>query len=393
MSGLVRQFTNNATTLARRFVLSSSQITRAAPHIRDANSVQRVWNYIVIASIPSWLIGLWSLGHQTNLAIADFALDPAPGWRAALLVKTGIGLDAFDVMACVAHGALYFLPIFIVALLVGGFWESLFAAVRKRPVDEGLLYIAWFVALMMPANAPLYQVAHGMSFGIVFGKLIFGGSGRYLVNPAMFAIAFLVFSYSDLMFSEGAWVPVAGYDQPTVLELVTEEGGLKVIHAVDYSWWQLFLGDQPGAIGVVSILGAALGAAFLVLTGVASWRVIAGALLGLVGASLVGNITAPDHLILSIPWYWHLVLGGFAFGVAFIATDPVTGAMTNPGRWGFGLLVGALTVVIRCGNISYYEAMIFAILLASLFSPLIDYFVVQATIRRRRLRLEASADG
>jgi len=390
MSGPVRQFARNAGTLARRFVLSSNQVTRAAPHIRDANNVQRVWNTIVIASIPSWLIGLWSLGHQVNLAIADFALDPAPGWRAALLVKTGIGLDAFDVIACMAHGALYFLPIFAVALLVGGFWESLFAAVRKRPVDEGLLYIAWFVALMMPANAPLYQVAHGMSFGIVFGKLIFGGSGRYLVNPAMFAIAFLVFSYSDLMFSEGAWVPVAGYDQPTVLELVTEEGGLKVIHAVDYSWWQLFLGDRPGAVGVVSILGAMLGAAFLVLTGVASWRVIAGALTGLIGASLLGNVIAPDHLILSIPWYWHLVLGGFAFGVAFIACDPVTGAMTDPGRWVFGLLVGALTVVIRLGSVSYYEAMIFAILLASLFSPLIDHLVVHLNVRRRRLRLEAS---
>jgi len=393
MSDLIRQFAKNAGTLARRFVLSSSQITRAAPHIRDANNVQRVWNTIVIASIPSWLIGLWSLGHQVNLAIADFALDPAPGWRAALLMKTGIGMDAFDVTACMAHGALYFLPIFAVALLVGGFWEALFAAVRKRPVDEGLLYIAWFVALMMPANAPLYQVAHGMSFGIVFGKLIFGGSGRYLVNPAMFAIAFLVFSYSDLMFSKGAWVPVAGYDQPTVLELVTEEGGLKVIHAVDYSWWQLFLGDQPGAVGVVSILGALLGAAFLILVGMASWRVIAGALLGLIGVSMLGNVIAPDHLILSIPWYWHLVLGGFAFGVAFIATDPVTGAMTDPGRWGFGLLVGALTVVIRLGNISYYEAMIFAILLASLFSPLIDYFVVQMNIRQRRQRLGASADG
>jgi len=393
MSGLVRQFTKNAGTLARRFLLSSNQITRAPPHIRDANSAQRVWNYLVIASLPSWLIGLWSLGHQTNLAIADFALDPAPGWRAALLLKMGIGLDAFDVMACVAHGALYFLPIFVVALLVGGFWESLFAAVRKRPVDEGLLYIAWFVALMMPANAPLYQVAHGMSFGIVFGKLIFGGSGRYLVNPAMFAIAFLVFSYSDLMFSEGAWVPVAGYDQPTVLELVTEEGGLRVIPAVDYSWWQLFVGDRPGAVGVVSILGALLGAVFLLLTGMASWRVIAGALVGLIGVSLLGNAIAPDHLILSIPWYWHLVLGGFAFGVVFIATDPVTGAMTNPGRWGFGLLVGALTVVIRLGNISYYEAMIFAILLASLFSPLIDHLVVQINVRRRRLRLEGAVDG
>jgi Na+-transporting NADH:ubiquinone oxidoreductase subunit B len=393
MRVLAGKFLENAGILARRFVLSSHMVTRAAPHIRDANNVQRLWNYFVIASVPSWLIGLWSLGHQTNLAIADLALDPAPGWRASLLLQSGIGLDPFDTMACVAHGALYFLPIFIVALLAGGFWESLFATLRKKTVDEGLLYIAWFVALMMPADAPLYQVAHGMSFGIVFGKLIYGGSGRYLVNPAMFAIAFLVFSYSELMFGEGAWVPVAGYDQPTVLELVTEEGGLRVIPAVDYSYWQLFLGDRPGAVGVVSVLGAAIGAAFLIWTGMASWRVIAGALLGLIGVSLLGNAIAPDHLILSIPWYWHLVLGGFAFGAVFIATDPVTGAMTDPGRWGFGLLVGGLTVVIRLGNVSYYEAMIFAILLASLFSPLIDYIVVRRNIRRRRLRLQEVGDA
>ena len=220
MNRLVAQVVENASLLLRRFVLSSHSVTRAPPHIRDANNVQRLWNYFVIASIPSFLIGLWNLGHQLNLAIAAFAVDPAPGWRAALLVKTGIGLDSTDIMACVAHGALYFLPIFIVALLVGAFWESLFAALRKKRVDEGLLYIAWFVALMMPADAPLYQVAHGMSFGIVFGKLIYGGSGRYLVNPAMFAIAFLVFSYSELMFAEGAWVPVEGYDQPTALEFV-----------------------------------------------------------------------------------------------------------------------------------------------------------------------------
>ncbi|MEJ2384734.1 MAG: RnfABCDGE type electron transport complex subunit D [Xanthomonadales bacterium] len=393
MNRLVNQVVENAGILLKRFVLSSHSVTRAPPHIRDANNVQRLWNYFVIASIPSFLIGLWSLGHQLNLAIADFALDPAPGWRAALLVKTGIGLDASNLMACVAHGALYFLPIFIVALVVGGFWESLFAALRKKRVDEGLLYIAWFVALMMPADAPLYQVAHGMSFGIVFGKLIYGGSGRYLVNPALFAIAFLVFSYSELMFSKGAWVPLAGYDQPTVLELVTEEGGLRVIGAVDYSYWQLFLGDRPGAVGVVSVLGAAIGAVFLILTGMASWRVIVGALLGLIGVSMLGNALAPDHLILSIPWYWHLVLGGFAFGAVFIATDPVTGAMTDPGRWGFGLLVGGLTVVIRLGNISYYESMIFAILLASLFSPLIDFVVVRMNIRRRRLRFKEVGDA
>ena len=393
MNRLVAQVVENASLLLRRFVLSSHSVTRAPPHIRDANNVQRLWNYFVIASIPSFLIGLWNLGHQLNLAIAAFAVDPAPGWRAALLVKTGIGLDSTDIMACVAHGALYFLPIFIVALLVGAFWESLFAALRKKRVDEGLLYIAWFVALMMPADAPLYQVAHGMSFGIVFGKLIYGGSGRYLVNPALFAIAFLVFSYSELMFSKGAWVPLAGYDQPTVLELVTEEGGLRVIEAVGYTYWDLFLGDRPGAVGVGSVLGAAIGAVFLILTGMASWRVIVGALLGLIGVSMLGNALAPDHLILSIPWYWHLVLGGFAFGTVFIATDPVTGAMTDPGRWGFGLLVGGLTVVIRLGNISYYEAMIFAILLASLFSPLIDFVVVQMNIRRRRRRMQEVADG
>jgi Na+-transporting NADH:ubiquinone oxidoreductase subunit B len=379
--------------LLRRFALSSHAVTRAPPHVRDSNNVQRLWNYFVIASLPAWLLGLWSVGHQTNLAIADFALAEVPGWRAWLLVEAGIGFDPASVMACVAHGSLFFLPIFFVALAVGAFWESLFAAFRRKPLDEGLLYIAWFFALMMPAAAPLYQVAHGISVGIVIGKLIYGGSGRYLVNPALFGIAFLVFSYPDLLFGEGAWVPVAGYDQPTVLELITEEGGLRVVAAVDYHYWPMFLGDRPGAVGVVSTLGAALGAIFLIWTGMASWRVIAGALLGLIGMSLIGNYLAPDHQLLSIPWHWQLVLGGFAFGAVFIATDPVAGPWTDPGRWGFGLLVGSLTVLIRVGSVSYYEGMIFAILLASLFSPLIDYIVAELNIRRRRLRLLETRDG
>jgi Na+-transporting NADH:ubiquinone oxidoreductase subunit B len=390
---VIRQFLQGFGILFRRFILSSHTVTRAPPHIRDANNVQRLWNYFVIASLPSWLIGLWSVGHQLNLAIADFAVTEVPGWRAWLLAKSGVGFDAFSVMDCVAHGALYFLPAFLVALLVGAFWESLFAAVRRKRLDEGLLYIVWFYALMMPASAPLYQVAHGISIGIVLGKLVYGGSGRYLVNPALLGIAFLVFSYPDLLFGKGAWVPLAGYDQPSVLELVTEEGGLRVVAAVDYSYWQLFLGDQPGAVGVVSVLGAVIGAIFLVWTGMASWRVIAGALAGLIGMSLIGNYFAPDHQMLSIPWYWHAVLGGFAFGAVFIATDPVAGAMTNAGRWGYGLLLGALTVLIRVGNVSYYEDVIFAILLASTFSPLIDYVVVELHIRRRRKRLQEAADA
>jgi Na+-transporting NADH:ubiquinone oxidoreductase subunit B len=390
---VIKDFFNGFGILFRRFLLSSHTVTRAPPHVRDANNVQRLWNYFVIASLPSWLIGLWSLGHQTNLAIADFALAEVPGWRAGLLLKAGIGFDPFSVMACVAHGALYFLPIFLTALLVGAFWESLFAAVRRKRLDEGLLYIAWFVALMMPASAPLLQVAHGMAVGIVIGKLIYGGSGRYVMSPALLAVAFLIFSYPDLLFGKGAWVPVAGYDQPPVLDLVKEEGGLRVVAAVDYSYWQLFLGDQPGAVGVVSVLGAVVGALFLVWTGMASWRVIAGSVIGLIGMSLLGNYLAPDHQILSIPWYWHAVLGGWAFGTVFIATDPVAGAMTNPGRWGYGLLVGALTVLIRLGDVTYYEGVMFAILLASAFSPLIDNVVVQLNMRRRRMRLQEAVDG
>ena len=275
---------------------------------------------------------------------------------------------------------------------MGAFWEALFARVRNRVVDEGLLATAWLFALMLPATVPLSQVALGMSFGMVVGKLIYGGSGRYLVNPALLGVAFLLFAYPALIFSEGAFVPVAGYDQPTVLQLVTDEGGLRVIAAVDYDYWGLFMVDRPGAVGAVSTLGALLGALFLVWTGAASWRIMLGALLGLVLTTLLFNAIGPDDPQLSIPWYWQLVLGGFAFGTVFIATDPVAGPMTDPGRWGFGLLVGILTMVIRIGNPSHYEGVLFAILLASMFSPLIDFAVTELNIRRRKLRLEGARD-
>jgi len=376
------------TRMPGRFLFPTCGRTHSAPHIRDANSVQRVWSYFVIASIPAWLIGLWSLGRQINLAVAALRLETVPGWRAWVLQHAGIGFDAFNVMDCVAHGLLWFVPIFLVALIIGAFWEALFAALRRKPPGEGLLATAWFLALLVPASLPLYQVGLGMTFGLVIGKLIYGGSGRYLVNPALLGLAFLVFSYPDALLGIGAWVPVAHYDQPTVLELVTEEGGLKAIAAADYTWWQLFAGDRPGAIGTTSIFGALLGAVFLIYTGMASWRVMLGSVLGLVAVSLIFNTIANGNPLFALPWYWNIVLGGFVFGAVFLATDPVAGAMTDPGRWGYGLLVGSLTVVIRNTNPAYYEGIMFAILLASMFSPLIDYAVTQGNIRRRRLRLQ-----
>ena len=186
----MNEFLRAFQTMFDRFIWSSDAVTRSAPHIRDANNVQRMWNYFVFASIPALLIGLWSLGHQTNLALLDFGLDPGEvsGWRARFLGWTGLGFDAHSVPACLLHGLLYFTPVFVTALLVGAFWEALFATWRRRPVDEGLLAMAWLFAMLLPATIPLYQVALGMSFGIVVGKLIYGGSGRYLVNPALLAL-------------------------------------------------------------------------------------------------------------------------------------------------------------------------------------------------------------
>jgi Na+-transporting NADH:ubiquinone oxidoreductase subunit B len=375
--------------LLDRFLYSTPATTSGAPHVRDANNVQRVLNNFVIATLPCWLIGLWNLGQQTRFAMLQTGMEAAPGWRGWLLSALGVGYDPSSIGACLLHGLLYFLPIFIVVLLTGAVWEALFAHRRRRPVDEGLLSIAWLFAMILPATAPLYQVALGMTFGIVVGKGIFGGTGRYLVNPAILALAFLVFSYSNLIFGEGAWIPVPGYDEPTTIVLAVEEGGVPGLMAVGYDWQQLFIGSQPGPLGVTSILGCLLGAIYLLMTGTASWRIMLGSFLGMIATVLALNQLGPaDDPMYAVPWYWHMVMGGWAFGTVFLATDPVAAAMTNPGRWGFGLLVGSLTIIIRVTNPAYFEGVIFAILLASIFSPLFDFIVVERNIRRRRARLE-----
>jgi len=384
LSTLAGNWSSMLVAQARAFVHPVAIPRRTAPFLHSGASAQGYWNAFVIASLPAWIIGLWSVGHQANLAIAQLGLRALPGWQAGVLTHLGVGFEAASPLACFLHGLLWFIPIFAVALLTGAAWQALFSAVRNRPPDPGLIYACWFFTLMLPAGTPLYQAALGISFGLVFGKLIFGGSGRYLFNPALLGVAFLVFSYPDLVFGEGNWVPVPGYDQPTVLELVSDEGGLMVITGLDYDWTDLFVGDRPGAFGTTSVLGILLGAAWLVWTGVASWRVLLGAMAGMIMASLVFNMAASAHPLFALPWYWHGALGGFAFGLVFIATDPVAGATTRTGRWGFGLLVGALTVVIRLANPSYHEGVMFSILLASTFAPLIDWAVVARHIAKRQ---------
>jgi Na+-transporting NADH:ubiquinone oxidoreductase subunit B len=374
-----------------RFLYSAPLRAGGSLHVRDGTNVQNLLGSFVVASLPCWLIGTWNLGEQTNFALAQFGIDGATGWRGAFLDAFGVGYDSLDVVACFIHGLLYFVPMFVVALATGAVCEALFARLRRRPLDDGLLSIAWLYTLILPATTPPLQVALGMAFGIVVGKGIFGGMGRYLVNPSILGVAFLVFSYSSFIYGPGAWIPVPGYDEPTTIELAVEEGGVPALQSVGYEWWQLFLGNQPGPIGITSILGCLLGAVYLIWVGTASGRIMLGSLAGLIATVWLLNTFGPaDDPMYAVPWTWHAVIGGWAFGTVFLATDPVAAATTNPGRWGFGVIVGVLTVIVRVTNPAYYEGVIFAILLATVFSPLIDHVVVERNIKRRRSRLEGA---
>ena len=379
---------NSLVELIDRFLYAGDTRTIDAPHVRDSISTHKLLNTFVIASLPCWLIGMWNVGEQINLAMEIMGQVAAAGWRGEIIALLGVGYDPDSLSANLLHGFLYFMPDFAIALATGAVLEALFAKHRRRPVDEGLLQIAWLYTLMLPATASPILVAAGMAFGLVFGKLIFGGAGRYVVNPAVLGIAFLVFSYSGILFGYGAWIPVPGYDEPTTVELALDEGGVPALLSVNYTWLLLFLGNQPGPIGVTSILGCLIGAAYLLVSGVASWRIMLGSFIGMVGTVLLFNAFGPaDDPNFAVPWYWHMVMGGWAFGTVFLATDPVAAATTNPGRWAFGLFVGAITVIVRVTNPSYYDGVLFGILLASIFAPLFDYVVVQRNIKRRAARL------
>lgn len=378
--------------LAQSF-FSFSVRNRSAPFIRTAVNVQDILNNFIIATLPCWLIGLWNLGYQSNLAIAELGLEQLPGWRGGVLSGTGIGYDAGNIFACFLQGLLYFLPIFLVVLLVSAFWEVIFSSVRRRPVNQDILTCAWLFALALPAGAPLYQIGIGVTFGMVIGKHVYGGYGRYLVNPTLLGLIFLWLAYPDLVFGQRNWVPVPGSLTTSVMELAAA-GGVAAVLESGQSWWQLFLGARPGPIGMTSVLGSLLGATYLIVTASASWRVMAGALLGTMVTVFLFNYLAGDNNpLLALPLRWHMVLGGLAFGAVFFATDPVAAATTNSGRWAFGVFVGLLTILIRVANPSITESILFAVFLASLLAPLIDFCVIQLHIRRRRQRLSELTHG
>ena len=365
-----------------------ADVTRTAPHVRDGIDLKRVMIYVVLATMPALLVGLWNTGYQANQAMADMGLAATHGWRGAVLTGLGIGYDPASVWACLWHGLLYFVPIYVVTLLVGGLWEVLFAAVRNHEVNEGFFVTSMLYALILPATTPLWQVALGISFGVVIAKEVFGGTGKNFLNPALAGRAFLFFAYPAQMSGDAVWTPVDGFSGATALALGAE-GGMQAIAGAGITWLQAFLGQIQGAIGSTSALACLLGAIFLIYTGVASWRIMAGVCIGMIVTVLLLNaIGSNTNPMFAMPWYWHVVLGGFAFGTVFMATDPVTAAMTDTGRWIFGALIGVMTALIRVVNPAYPEGIMLAILFANLFAPLIDWGVMKANIRRRRRRLQ-----
>ncbi len=373
------------------FLYTPSDVTRTSPHVRDAIDLKRVMSYVVLATLPCIFAGLWNVGYQANLAMADMGVASAEGWRGAALGLLGVDYDPSSLYDSFLHGLMYFLPIYIVTLMAGGFWEVTFAAVRNHEVNEGFLVTSMLYALILPPTVPLWQAALGISFGVVIGKEVFGGTGKNFLNPALTGRAFLFFAYPAQMSGDAVWTAVDGFSGATALSLGAQ-GGMDAIREGGIEWMDAFFGSIQGSIGATSTLACLLGAAFLIYTRIASWRIILGVFLGMVGTSVLLNLIGSDtNPMFGMPWYWHLVVGGFAFGMVFMATDPVSASMTNTGRWIFGVLIGFMTVIIRVVNPAYPEGIMLAILFANLVAPLIDYGVIQANIRRRMRRTGAAS--
>jgi len=367
------------------FLYSPADLTRNSPHIRDAIDLKRVMILVVIAATPAALVGMWNTGYQANMAMQSLGLLGLEGWRGALLPLLGAGYDPASLWDCTLQGALYFMPIYIVTMVVGLGWEVLFSSVRNHEVNEGFFVTGFLFALIVPATIPLWQVAVGISFGVIIGKEVFGGTGKNFLNPALVARAFLYFAYPAQISGDAVWTPTDGFSGATVLGIGAIEGFQGILDT-GLTWMQAFLGQMQGSIGEVSAAACLLGAVILIYTRIASWRIIVAVCAGLIIPTLLFGSADSSNPMMAMPWHWHMVVGGFAFGAVFMATDPVSAAQTNTGKWVFGFLIGFMTWLIRVINPAFPEGIMLAILFANVFAPVIDHFVVQANVKRRLKR-------
>lgn len=363
---------------------SPSSVTKSNAHVRDGVDLKRIMITVWFCAFPAMFYGMWNIGFQANQIMLDTGLAAGEGWR-HVMISMMAGYDPTSIWDNFWHGFWYFIPVYAVTFVVGGFWEVLFAMKRGHEVNEGFFVTSILFALICPPSIPLWQVALGISFGVVIGKEVFGGTGKNFLNPALAGRAFLFFAYPAQMSGDAVWTVVDGFTGATPLSVVASDG-LAVLQE-QMTWMDAFIGNMHGSMGEVSTLAILIGGAVLLWTGIASWRIVAGVLIGMFAlTTLFNSVDSGSNLMMAMPWHWHLVLGGFAFGMMFMATDPVSASMTNTGKWVYGALIGVMVVLIRVVNPAFPEGMMLAILFANLFAPLIDHFVVQANIKRRLAR-------
>ena len=407
------------------FLYTPGEVAEGKTHVRDAIDTKRMMSMVILALLPCIFMACYNTGYQAQKTIAATGYEPpihdaaemlwSGSWRYAALDFIGIDvagleggfLNPRNIVPCFLHGLLFFLPVYIVCMAVGGTCELIFSVIRGHEINEGFLVTGMLFPLTLPATIPLWQVAVGIAFGVVIGKEIFGGTGRNFLNPALTARAFLYFAYPKQISGDKVWTAVGtfgetatsdavdGYSGATMLGYVANQTGSvgEVISKMgedvtaSTSWWSCFIGDMHGSMGETSTLACLIGAAILIATGVGSWRTMVGVVAGMVVFSLM--LMPFSHPIMNLGPFWHMVIGGFAFGTVFMATDPVSSAMTNKGRIMYGVLIGVLTVMVRAINPAFPEGIMLAILFANVFAPLIDYFVVEQNVKRREARYAA----
>ena len=372
-------------------LFTPGEVTRTASHVRDGIDNKRLMITVVIALLPCMLMAMYNTGYQAFLAIAHgaTALD---SWQTALAQALGLPFDIRNPIACAVYGALHYVPVVVAAMLTGGILEPLVAMIRKHEINEGFLVTGMLIPLTLPPTIPIWMVVVGTAFGIVFAKEIFGGTGMNFLNPALTARAFLFFAYPAAMSGDQPWIAanfigIDSFSGATLLSQAATSGEAALAKA---SWMDAFLGFEPGSMGETSALACALGAGLLVWTGIGSWRTMIGVVLGTIAtAGLLNVVGSETNPMFGVPWYWHAVMGGWAFGLVYMATDPVSSAFTNSGKLIYGGLIGVLVVLIRVVNPAYPEGMMLAILFMNMVAPLIDYFFIQANVRRRQARYAA----
>jgi len=365
-------------------------VTTGTTHVRDALDLKRMMSVVVAALLPIVFFAMYNTGLQANRAIVAGA-QPLDSWQTRFFEALGYSFTT-DFGACFFHGALYFLPVFIVCFAAGGTVEVIFGCVRGHEINEGFFVTGFLLPLTLPPTIPLWQVASGAIFGVLIGKEIFGGTGMNVLNPALTARAFLFFAYPAEISGDKPWIAadfigVDGFSGATWLARATTEGPQALGPIGSAQWWEAFNGFIPGSMGETSALLCLIGAVILIVTRIGSWRTMLGVVGGTAAVAVLLNVIGSEtNPAFAIPFAWHVVLGGWAFGTVFMATDPVSSAFTDKGRLIYGFGIGVMVILVRVVNPAYPEGMMLAILFMNMFAPFIDHFFVQANIKRRLAR-------